>query len=151
LELSRPHPFNDCVRSSEPRRLSGSPQDAHYASFGKYSSYSVSEYSGYVTRRRGKRGDRRMEIAAIPKEARQNPSLLRKRIFDCSSIFATKKNPQCIAEDTSPPSLTLRRGTNGIGPRRSLGEVGCGFSPPRKSNINQTSPFSRRVGFASLP
>jgi hypothetical protein len=27
----------------------------------------------------------------MSREARQNPSLLRKRIFDCSSIFATKK------------------------------------------------------------
>jgi hypothetical protein len=43
----------------------------------------------------------------MPKEARQNPSLLRKGIFDCSSIFATKKNPQCIAEDTS--AVFLRR------------------------------------------
>jgi hypothetical protein len=27
----------------------------------------------------------------------------------------------------------------------------CGFSPHRKSNINPTSTFSLRVGFASLP
>jgi hypothetical protein len=35
------------------------------------------------------------------KEARQNPSLLQKRILGCSSIFTMGKNPQCIAADTS--------------------------------------------------
>jgi glycosyltransferase involved in cell wall biosynthesis len=36
----------------------------------------------------------------MPKEARQNPSLLRKRILSRSSIFSTRKNPQCIAAET---------------------------------------------------
>jgi hypothetical protein len=46
-----------------------------------------------------------LEVAAppssLPKEARQNPSLLRKQILSCSSNFATRKNPQCISADTS--------------------------------------------------
>ena len=36
------------------------------------------------------------------RKARQNPSLLRKRILGCSSIFSTGKNPQCITVDTFP-------------------------------------------------
>ncbi len=38
----------------------------------------------------------------IAREARQNPSLLRKRILGCSSIFSTGKNPQCITVDNFP-------------------------------------------------
>ena len=63
----------------------------------------------------------------ILRETRQNPSLLRKRILDCSPIFAMWKNPQCITADT------------------------LAVFPHRKNRIStRTSAFSLRVGFASL-
>ena len=66
-------------------------------------------------------------------------------------IFEMRKNPQCIAVDTLPPSLRLWRALEFATARRSLGEVGCGFFSSQKSNITSTSTFSRRVGFAGLP
>jgi hypothetical protein len=62
------------------------------------------------------------------KEGRQNPSLLRKRILSCSSSFRDGKKSSMYHSGYT-----------------------CGFFPSRKSNINSTSTFSLRVGFAGLP
>jgi hypothetical protein len=77
-----------------------------------------------------------------PKEARQTPSLLRKRILGCFSIFSTGNNPQCITADTSPPSLTLRRALALTVPYVALAKSGAVF-PPLKIKYRLEPPLSR--------
>ena len=78
-----------------------------------------------------------MTCAKLPREARQNPSLLRKRILGRSSIFGTWKNPPCISDfgerstELTPKSQSSR-----------------GYTPvfPRTKNRTSTQPPLSRYG-----
>ncbi len=95
------------------RRL-GSPRHGNHASLGKKLSWRGSEYSDYVTRRRGNRGVRRL----------RSTGSCALRVFHASAIINQKNcAPQdfvdqpTISTDSSGRSRLIPRGT--ITPRRS--------------------------------